>query len=253
MSIEKLKIIDAGDNELSLPRGFNIKAEPVGRRTSVLEVAYSHGGRDLSDGCFTPRRVEIAGKLWAHSDDDFNEKWDSLAFILVQENIRIKYRGRLIHAVRAEDISLVYPSQVGFHFGEVVVSYLCVDPFWYALQTKTVDVSTGGTSPYNINLTPLGNIEVFPEIKITSYDDNASFSLRNVTDGEREFTFEDAGVGDGSIVEINCKTGEVALDGDSAIASFSGMFLRLLPGRENTLRYTGAEAKIEIFYREAWL
>ena len=251
--IERPKLIDSVGNQLELPKTFNVRGIPVGRRTSVLDIAYSDGGKDYSDGCFTPRRVEISGRLWATSESEFNEKWDQLAAFLAKENLKIQYRGRYINTIRVEEINHSDPLPVNYHYSDITLRFLCVDPFWYELISKSVVVETQGASPLNIVVPVSGTVPVFPEIKITNNADNISLSLKNASDGDRGFEFEDTGALSGTIISVNCRTGTVTLDGNNKIASFSGLFLRLLAGQDNTLVYTGSSAKIEIFYREAWL
>jgi len=251
--ITRPKLIDSIGNELELPQTFNVRAIPVGRRTSILDIAYSDGGRDYSDGCFTPRRVEISGQLWALTDAELNDKWDALATFLARENLKIQFRGRYINTVRVEEISHSDPSRVDYHISNVALRFLCVDPFWYALSSKTVLVETGGVSPLDINVTVAGNIPVFPEVRITNNADNVSLSLKNSSDGDRGFTFADPAALSGTVLIVNSRTGAVTLDGSDKISAFSGIFVRLLGGVDNTLVYTGASAKVEVFYREAWL
>jgi len=251
--MDRPKLIDSVGNELELPKTFNVRSAPVGRRTAVLEAAYSDGAKDYSDGCFTPRRVEISGNLWAATAEEYNAKWDELAAFLVRENLRIQYLGRVIYTKRVEQINYTDPVAADIYFGKVALTFLCTDPFWYKLITQTKIYETGGTSPYQMVFAVDGNVPIFPRIKITNLANNTSFSFKNSSDGNRQFTFADAAALNGTVVDIDCAKGTVLLGTASKIESFSGLFLRLLGGQDNTIVYTGANAKIEIFFREAWL
>lgn len=249
---ERVKIIDAQDQEYYLPKTFEVRSEPIAKKSATLEVAYVHGAMDVADGMFGKRIIEISGKIWASNDADFTTKWDAIAEHLAKENFRIQSMGRQINIKRIEDISKDYPSTLPYPYGEVSFRLLATDPFWYSKDEKEKSIIIT-PSPYEFTWGIGGKIEVYPIIFIRNYESNTDFTLRNITDSNREFRITNASALEGTTITIDCVEGTVTRDGSDIITSFSKMFLRLLGGRENRFKYTGANCKIVMQYREAWL
>ena len=249
---EKIKIIDADGQEFYFPKTFELRSEPVAKKSSILQAAYVHGVLDVSDGMFGSRIIEISGKIWAASDAEYNTKFDALAEHLIKEDFRVQNRGRQITIRKINSISHDYPSTVGYPWGEVSITMLAADPFWYALNAQAKEI-TVIASPRSFTLGIGGKIEVYPTIVFNNHVANTDFTLRNVTDSNREFRIQDAAAAGGTVITVDCKEGTV-LRGTTDIApSFSKLFLRLLGGRDNVFTYTGANCKITTQYREGYL
>ncbi len=249
---EKIKIIDALGQEYYFPKTFELRSEPIAKKSAILEVAYVHGARDVSDGMFAERIIEISGKIWANSDAEYNSKWDAIAEHLAKEDFKIQNRGRQINIRKVEEITHDYPSTRDLPFGEVTIRLLACDPFWYATtaQEKQIVITS---SPYEFQWDIGGKIEVWPVIIFENNADNADFTLENITD-DREFRIQDTSNTNGTTVTVDCVNGTVKRNNSvDIISKFSGLFLRLLGGRSNHFRYTGAAVKIKMQYREAWL
>ena len=252
MSIEKIKLIDSIGQEFELPPKFELRSDPGGRRTQALETAFIHGAKDVSDGMFRPKIIEISGKIFATSDAAFNAAWDSFQEHLVKENFRIQDKGRQIYIKRVLEITKEYPSPVNYHYGEISIAMLAEDPFWYsasAIQKQQAVTSSPKEFQFDIG----GKMETFPIILIENNAANTNFTLQNITDGNRIFQVQDSGAANGTRIEINCKTGIVLRDSTNIIAVFSGLFLRLLGGQTNNLKYTGADCDITLQYFEAYI
>jgi len=252
MSIVKIKLIDSLGQEYTLPKTFELRNDPSNRRSSLLDLAFTHGAKDISDGMFAHKFIEISGKIWADTDAEYNTKWDALAEHLIKEDVRIQNRDRQINLLKVVDISHTYPSQVGFHYGEVVISFLAADPFWYGktAQEKHTSVTS---SPKSFQHDIGGKVMVEPIITIENNADNFNFTLINKTDNDRTFQIIDTGAGSGTTIVIDCKAGTVKRGTTNIISKFSGLFLRLLGGRTNEFSYTGANCNITIRYFEAWI
>jgi phage-related protein len=246
------KIIDTDGNEFYLPATFNVRSEPISRKSSILELAFAHGGRDVSDGKVAVRTVEVSGKLWAATDAEFNAAWDALAAQIMKDDIILQDRGRQITANKIVQTEVMYPSQVDFRYGEVSLQLQCLDPFWYAIAAKT-KVFAIGSSPLTVGFELLGNVEAWPTITIEHSASNTDFTLKSVTDGNRSIRIQDSGALAGQTTVIDCQAGTVTRGGVDKISTMSGLFLRLLGGRPNSLEYTGANCTITFAYKEAWL
>jgi len=252
MTIEKIKIIDSIGQEFVLPKTFELRSEPSARRSNLLDTAFIHGAKDVSDGMFTPRHIEITGKIWAESDIEYNQKWDALAEHLIKENFRIQHRDRQLRLLKVVEISHEYPSPVSFHYGEVSIILVAADPFWYSKSAQQKERGVI-TSPDTFQFDIGGKMETWPIITIANNADNFDFKLENITDTNRELRIQDTGATNGTTIIIDCKEGTAMRGATNLIAVFSGLFLRLLGGRTNQFQYTGANCDITIQYFEAWI
>jgi len=252
MSIEKIKLIDSIGQEFVLPDTFELSSEPSGRRSNLLDTAFIHGAKDVSDGMFTPRHIEVTGKIWADTDAEYNTKWDALAEHLIKDNIRIQHRDRQIYLLKIVGISHDYPSPMGFHYGEVSITFLAIDPFWYAKSASQKERAVT-TSPDTFQFDIGGTMESYPIITFDMNADNVDFKLENITDSNREFRVQDTGALNETTVIIDCKAGTALRGATNLIPVFTGLFLRVLGGRLNEFKYTGANCDITIQYFEAWI
>jgi hypothetical protein len=252
MSIEKIKLIDSLGQEFELPKTFELRSDPGGRRTQALETAFIHGAKDVSDGMFRPKVIEISGRIWAPSDADFNTKWDPFMEHLIKENFKIQDKGRQIYIKRILEVNKEYPSPANFHFGEISISMLAEDPFWYSANAQQKQEAVTG-SPHEFQFDIGGKMETWPIIIIDNNADNTNFSLQNVTDNNRSFQIQYSGAVSGTTIAVNCKEGTVVRDSTNIISVFSGLFLRLLGGQTNSLKYTGANCDLTFQYFNCWI
>jgi len=252
MSIVKIKIIDSIGQEYTLPKTFELRSDPSARRSNLLDLAFTHGAKDVSDGKFAPKFIEVTGKIWADTDAAYNTKWDALAEHLIKENIRIQNRDRQIYLKKIVGISHDYPSPVSYHYGEVSITFLAADPFWYSKNAQEKETSVT-SSPKLFQYDIGGKMETWPIITIDNNADNFNFTLINKTDADRTFQIIDTGAGSGTTIVIDCKAGTVKRGATDIISTFSGLFLRLLGGRTNEFSYTGANCDITMQYFEAWI
>lgn len=252
MTIDKISLFDSLGQEYELPKTFELRSDPTGRRSKRLDMAFVHGSRDVSDGMFTSKMVEVTGRIWAATDALYNAAWDALAEHLLKDNLRIQDRGRQINLLKVVSISHTYPSQEAYHYGEVSITFLAADPFWYAASASQKQQAVT-SSPKSFQHDIGGKMETWPIITIENNANNYDFKLENDTDDDREFRIIDTGADSGTDIVIDCKEGTVKRDGTNIISTFSGLFLRLLGGRTNDFLYTGANCDITIQYHEAWI
>ena len=248
----KIKLIDSVGQEFYFPKTFELRSEPIAKKSSLLDVAYVHGARDVSDGMFTQRVIEISGRIWAFSDAEYNAKWDALAEHLVKEDFKIQNRERQIRSRKVEDVSHEYPSNVGYDYGVVTIRMLAADPFWYGKTAKQKQIVIA-SSPKEFQWDIGGKVEVFPTIIFLNAADNPDFKLENTTDDTRELRIQDSLNVNGTSVTVDCANGTVFRGTTDIIAKFSGLFVRLLGGRANLFKYTGANCTLTMQYYEAWI
>jgi hypothetical protein len=249
---EKIKIIDSIGQEFYLPKTFEVRSEPIAKKSALLDVAYSHGAKDVSDGMFAQRVIEVSGKIWAETDAEYNAKWDALAEQIIKEDFKIQNRDRQIRIRKIEEVSHEYPSSVGYNYGTITIRMLAVDPFWYGKTAKQKEIAIS-SSPYEFQWDIGGKVEAFPTIIFLNLADNPDFKLENETDSGRELRIQDALNVNGTTVTVDCVNGTAKRGTTDIISKFSGLFLRLLGGRSNLFKYTGANVKITMQYFEAWV
>jgi len=249
---ERPKIIDSNGNEFYLPQTFNIRSEPISRKSQVLDIAFAHGAKDVADGKLGTRTIEISGKIWAETDGEFLSAWDQLAAQILKENIILQDKGRQINCSKIIQVDYSLPSQSNYNYGEFILYFLCLDPFWYAIAAKTKVFTITG-SPTVIGFELQGNVDVFPLITVAHGASNADFTIKNTSDGNRSLRVQDSGAAGGTTEIIDCAAGTVTRGGANKIDKMTGLFLRLLGGRANSIEYTGANCTLSFFYKEAWL
>jgi len=252
MSITKLKLIDSIGQEYTLPKTFELRSDPTGRRNSLMEMAFTHGAKDVSDSMFMAKFIEISGKIWATSDAEYNVKWDALAEHLIKDNIQIETRGRRINLKKVVGITHDYPLPLSYPYGEVTVSFEAADPFWYtalAVQKEIIIAASPQLFEWDIG----GQMETWPLITIANTNDNFDFTLVNKTDTNRTFQIIDPNAAAGTTIYIDCDDGTLLRGTTNDISKFSGLFLRLLGGRTNEFSYTGANCTLTMLYYESWI
>ena len=250
--MSKPKIIDSDGNEFELPTSFNVRSEPSVRRSSLLETAFAHGAKDVSDGMFAPKQVEVSGKIWTDNDADYNTAWDALAKYLIKENIKLEFRDRQINLLRVLSIEHTYPSIDPNPYGEVSIIFLAIDPFWYSIAEQT-EAGAITSSPKSFEFSVGGQMDTWPIITVTT-DDNPDFKIEDQDDSDRYLRVEDTDYLNTTEITIDCKTGTITRgNGTDLISGFTGRFLRLLGGGDNKLKYTGENAVIVFKYYNAWI
>lgn len=252
MAIERPIIIDSLGQEFELPETFNIRSDPTARRSSLLETAFTHGSKDVSDGMFASKEIEISGKIWATNDAAYNTAWDTLSEHLIKDNIKLQYRGRQSNILKISSISHEYPGTVSYHYGEVTITLLAIDPFWYSKNAQERETTVTST-PKNFQFDIGGKMDTWPVILVTNNADNFDFKLKNITDNNREFRIQDTGAVNTTVITINCKTGVVTRNTTNLIPVFTGLFLRLLGGRTNEFTYEGANCGIKFQYYDSYI
>lgn len=248
----RLKLIDSAENEYIFPKGFSIIDIPTQKRSSVVQVAYTHGAKDIGDGKIAERIIKITGKLWENTQTEFFITWSNIIRELSKENFQLEYFGKRINIIRTINIAEAFDERLWYPFSTIEFDCLAVDPFWYSVD-KTIKQFTASSSPYFFSFTSIGNIESFPIIKVKNNANNFDFKIYNMSDAESYFRLQDSGATAGKEIIIDCKAGTVKRDGTDVIQYFSGEFIKVLGGRENQIKYEGANANIAIEYYEAYL
>ena len=251
-----LAIIDSDGNVYNLPSGFQVRSIPFARQSEPIKRAYGHGARDVADGTYLPRSLELYHIHAAETDAAYLAKWDELVEkILVIEDFWLRAGTRQIQIKRVTEFNEAFGDGFRLRLGEYAAILLAEDPRWYRTTASVHDLATAGVSPYLFSVFVGGTAELHPVITIENLANNADFKIEHLgDDSARWIRLQDAGALNGTTIEIDCVNGTVYRDGATSVIQYAtGLFLRLLPNRDNSLRYTGASANIRLTHRWAYL
>jgi hypothetical protein len=251
-----LAIVNALGDVYYLPPSFTVRTVPSAKRIEPYKVAYANGAKDVSDGKFSERTLELAGTIFAETDEDYRALWDEIASqLLVNEDYYLRAGTRQIKIKRCSTLNEDWPEGARLRIGNLAASLVALDPFWYKTTAAVVDLATAGATTYGFSFLVGGTVECHPVIRVECLAANADFTIENTGDGSgRAIRVQDPAATAGTVIEIDCAAGTVIKDGATNIIQYaSGLFPRLLPNRINLFEYTGASANVRFTYYWAWL
>ena len=251
--MDTLKIIDSQSNEYTFDESFGIVSSPFSVRNKSSQRAFSHGAKDVSDGMVDKRIVEVRGQIWGDTISSYNSKMDDFYEALYKQDQKLyKDANRYLNVKKATVITPRLAANNFPRLSNVVIKFFCEDPFWYSVSKTEYNESITET-PHEWNVENQGIVEVHPIITITNDGSYASLSLKNKTDDNALFTYDDSNLASGASVVIDCQEGTVLRSTTDTIRYLTGSFLRLLKG-VNTLEITGlTNASVEVEFYRRWL
>lgn len=241
-------VIDGFGNMYSLPKGFQVVGDEIRRRRNVVRMAFSHGGMDIGDGMLEPRKISISGPVYADTEGDFQALLDEILYWLNKDDIFIRAGSRQIKIERISGVSLRYNERPAY--AKVDIGLVAGQPFWVSTTERIKEFNLAGGGVFAITVG--GTAPAYPLIEIENNADNTNIILTNETDN-RQFQIQDPQALAGTKITIDCEAGTVYRDDTNILHFLSGRFLRLLPNRENSIHYQGANAVLRFKYREAYL
>jgi hypothetical protein len=177
-------------------------------------------------------RIEDYIASWESSTQTATNTYDSWQLVEVTRTIRSGATG------------------IRFNFNTFPAS--AIDEYFFV---DTVQFNQPGTdiSAISIDLSGSDYI-VYPEIEILNNygKNNPTLSMKNVTDGNMEFEYNDSLFVADDLLEIDSTEGTVLKNNNNAIENFDpARFLRLQP-KVNSITYTGEDADITFKYRKVY-
>lgn len=92
----------------------------------------------------------------------------------------------------------------------------------------------------------------WPVLRVTNASTtNLDMAIANLSDGARQWVYRDTGFVANLTLEADSRLGTAERDGVDTIRFALGDWLLLQPG-DNTLRYQGRDARLEVFYTPRW-
>jgi len=236
-----LKIVRDGTT-WDLPGNFHLVDVGFQRRMDLVAKAFSDGGADRGDDMIDIRELSLEGQLFADTDSQYDNKWDELVIKLTQKDFYLEDGDWRILIAWARILGQTFPRGLRKRLGEIEIELIVLDPFWYYknLSSKGENCPTPPTQFVVLNG---GSCAVYPIIKIIANASNPDMTVKNITDGDVLFSYQDNGFTIGKELVVDCKEGTVELDGTNTIRYFNGQFVRLLPGN-NTIEYNRVDAHI---------
>lgn len=249
----KLTIIKDG-SVYTLPDGWEL--DDVGSYDFSLKLqdkAFAHGSYAVGDGCIKGRTIKVSFDLKERSEQEHDEVVNN-ALIAFSQRDYVLYAGRQDRMFKVAGVSKIkHKYQKGFkqRWSDIEISLLLAEPFRYATTPTTAthfcgsgtEVSIYNPSSIDVPLiftfTPLENTTV-PSIEITHKESTDTFSVKDTL------------LTAPAVAVVNGETGTVRRNAGNSLNTFSGLFLKALPG-QNTYIYKGAECNVGITFTARWL
>lgn len=241
MTIQPPFLKDEEGSIMRFPEKFYIRSESLSRRVSFVPMPYSNRSRDLSDGCFNPRRVEVSGLIYAETEETARSLIDSVMAFSFRKGLELWFKGRRIRVDKLLDTSIQDNGKKGFLY-QVSFAFQAGDPFWYS-EEKQISPSS---NPYEFSIG--GTAETYPRLQLTMRGAASSINI-SVNGQNCYFIFP---VASGDVLEIDSYNGAVKLNRVDKLGNFSGRFPKLIPG-QNSFELSGGIADVLIYYSEAYI
>jgi phage-related protein len=254
MSTPYLKIEDANGNSYSFPKSLFLSSDPFSIRSTIKELMYAHGGREVGDGFIESRKVTIEGHIRADTGAAFETAYRALMQAILKGGkltISSDAVSRYI-AVSRPDVDSEWEHWPNFK--TITITFNALFPFWQdAAETSSVHVMAGNGS-FTVDASGSDHV-MMPTITIAADQgvDVPNVRLRNVSDGGMVMEYDNPFLTSGASLAIDSSEGTIKLNGNDAVSYLvEGGFLRLQP-QSNTIYYEGPACTITVKYRKAYL
>lgn len=237
-----------------LPTGWELsKATDVDFNNKLTNKAFAHGSTLTGDGKIKGKTIEIEFTLEGATEEEHDAAMN-LAYEKFCQSDYTLICGRIDRAFKVAAVSKVtgnYEKAFKQRRSNVKVALLLTNPFRYATTPTTAthfcgsgtEVSIYNPSSIDVPLiftfTPLENTTV-PSIEITHKESTDTFSVKDTL------------LTAPAVAVVNGETGTVRRNAGNSLNTFSGLFLKALPG-QNTYIYKGAECNVGITFTARWL
>lgn len=248
---------DENLNRYNLPSSFWIDPYTIGKNSNVQNIIYSDSGRETADKFPKPGVIKIKGVLQKDTQAEFESAKNDLidacikgGKLLINDNIVNRY------------LSVAW---LNFNFGtlegdsdqgnmqDIEIEFVLENMFWIDYtENESVNVLAGDDT-ITIN-TDQTNWILTPTIIIDADqgEDLTGIVLKNASDGNSQFAYNDEFFVQGSRLVIDAEFGTVQMNNNDGLPNFSGAFIRLQPG-DNFIDYEGGACTITIKYRRKYL
>lgn len=239
-----------------LPTGWALsKATDVDFNNKLTNKAFAHGSTLTGDGKIKGKTIEIEFTLEGATEEEHDAAMN-LAYEKFCQSEYTLLCGRIDRAFKVAAVSKVtgsYEKAFKQRRSNVKVALLLTDPFRYAVTPTIINRTFAGEQDeavitfYNPSSVDVPLIWSFtppaagtvPDIAITHVESGQSFTLKDTL------------LTSPAIAVVNGETGTVRRNEGNSLNTFSGLFLKALPG-QNTYVYKGSECTVGITFTARW-
>lgn len=253
MSTPYLILTDYEGNAYNFPTSFFLADDPLSTRSTIKELLFGNGGRQVGDRFANSRKIVVEGELHADSAAAFETALRSMMAACFKGGYLTIFSDSVARRIEVEAPQLDSSWLHWPNYKRVVVTFDAPFPFWTDSSETTSTNVMAGNGSFTVDLSGSDHI-VMPVIEVEADQGVAipSVVLTNLTDAGITITVNDAAFAIGEILEIDCEQGTIKKNGNDDMASLvSGSFLRLQP-TVNTIQYTGAACTIRVKYRKVY-
>lgn len=251
----RLKIIK-NDRVYVLPDGWELDdAGSYDFSLKLQDRAFSNGSYAGGDGYVKGRTVKVSFDLKRESEKDHDEIVNEAYQAFAQRDYVLQ-TGRPDRCFKVAGISkLKHKYQKGFkqRWSEIEISLLLADPFRYA--TEQTVITTDFISDQKETEIIVNNPSSVDVPLIWSFAPTAGGSVPDITvlhvESGENFILKDTLLTAPAVAVVNGESGIVRRDAGNSINTFSGLFLKALPG-SNTFKYTGAACRVAVAFTARW-
>lgn len=254
MMLPYLKLTDDDGSVYSFPISFFITEDGASTRSTIRDLLYAHGGRQIADGFVKPRQITIDGSLHNDTQAGFETAYRALSkAVLKGGKLSISSdspaRYLTVNSPSIDSAWDYFPLRK-----EISITFNAPFPFWED-ETEITDTHVlAGDDTFTVDASGADAL-MLPVIQIDADQgvDIPSIVLRNSTDGGAFLRYENPLFTAGAMLTIDSKEGSIKLNNNDAIQYVvSGSFPRL-QAAVNTLLYEGAACTITVTYRRVYL
>jgi phage-related protein len=254
MSTPYLKIEDASGNSYSFPPSLFLTSDPFSVRSSIKELMYAHGAKDVGDGFVGSRTLTVEGHVFADDAASFETAWRALMLAVMKGGKLTVSNDAVSRYMTVSSPAVDSEWEHWPNFKNVTLTFRALFPFWQAASETMSSHVLAGNASFTVDASGSDHV-LMPTITIAADQgaDVVGVRLRNVSDGGATLEYDNPFLTAGSVLTIDCNGGTIKLNGNDAIGYFvSGAFLRLQP-KVNTIYFEGAACTVTFSFRKIYL
>ncbi len=253
-TIPHLTLTDKNGVVYDFPPSLFLTSDGANVRSSIKELLFAHGGRQVGDGFVASRQINIEGVLIADTSAAFETAYRALVRALLKGGDLTVHSDSVARYIAVNNPTIDQDWVYWPRAKNVSIVLNAPFPFWQdSVEVEETHIMAGNGS-FTVDLSGSDHI-VLPEVEVDSDQaaDVPGILLRNVTDGGAVMVYNNPNFTAGNVLVIDSGDGSIMLNNNDAIGYFiSGSFLRLQPV-VNTIYYEGAACTILVRYRRLYL
>lgn len=221
-------------------------------RIKDADKAFAHGSYAVGDGKVESRKLKLSCHIKGSSQQAHDQEFNELISLLAQRNysLRLARSDREYRIAGLTDVKQKWIKGFKCKWSDVDITLLLIDPFAYATTPTTLThLCWSGTE---ISIYNPSSIDVPLIFSFTPPEGQSAPDIEiSHKESEESFTVKDTLLTSPAIAVVNGETGTVRRNEGNSLNTFSGLFLKALPG-QNTYVYRGSECTVGITFTARW-